>query len=143
MTDEQIEKAEKSLKWVVNQLPDNLDDSNEDKMLKCIRLFCKNGVAAIDSLKAANAEAKELCRKKIGDLKVNEWIKIMKLAGYEVNAVSQPEQIEQIRKETAKEISQSLFDMAKEQGKHPMITPVDWVKNVKNLAKHYGVEIDE
>lgn len=52
------------------------------------------------------------------------------------------EYAEQVRKETAKEILQRLFDMAKEQGKHPMSTPVDWVGNVEYLAKKYGVEME-
>lgn len=47
----------------------------------------------------------------------------------------------EIRKETAEEILQRLFDMAREQGKHPMSTPVDWLGNVEYLAKEYGVEV--
>lgn len=65
-------------------------------------------VRYINQLKKDLAEAQKLCRKKVGDLKTNEWIKIMKLAGYEVNAVSEKEKMEQIRKETAKEILKLL-----------------------------------
>lgn len=43
MTDEEIEKAEKSLNWVEKQIPKNLGDSNEERMLNCIRLYCGNG----------------------------------------------------------------------------------------------------
>ena len=54
LTAEQIEKVQKSLKWVVNQIPENLGDTNEEKLLKCIRLYCENGAEVINSLKAEN-----------------------------------------------------------------------------------------
>lgn len=50
MTNEQILQAEKSLRWVVNQIPDNLGNSNEERMLKCIRLYCNNGAEVISQL---------------------------------------------------------------------------------------------
>lgn len=56
MTKEQILQAEKSLRWVVNQIPDNLGDSNEEKMLKCIRLYCNNGAEVISQLSKELAE---------------------------------------------------------------------------------------
>ncbi|MCH5315463.1 MAG: hypothetical protein J1E81_06085 [Eubacterium sp.] len=88
MTDEKIEKA---LAWLEEQKGFNTT-ADEYIYVEAIQNY-------INRLKAENDEAKELCKKKIGDLKVNEWIKIMKLAGYEVNAVSQQEQIEQINKD--------------------------------------------
>ena len=43
-------KAAKSLLWVCNQIPDDLGDSNEDRMLKCIKLYCKQGAKEIKTL---------------------------------------------------------------------------------------------
>lgn len=40
--------AAKSLLWVCNQIPDDLGDSNEERMLKCIKLYCKQGAEKID-----------------------------------------------------------------------------------------------
>lgn len=48
---------------------------------------------------------------------------------------------DEVRKETAKEILQRLFDIVREQAAHIMSTPVDWVSNVEYLAKEYGVEV--
>ena len=54
MTDKQAEQAYKSLKWVANQIPDDLGDSKEERMLKCIKLYCDNGAETINNLKSAN-----------------------------------------------------------------------------------------
>ena len=41
----------KSLKWVVNQIPEDICSNNyEGKMLKCIRMYCDNGAKTIDML---------------------------------------------------------------------------------------------
>lgn len=58
MTNEQILQAEKSLRWVVNQIPDNLGESNEERMLKCIRLYCNNGAEVISQLSKELTELK-------------------------------------------------------------------------------------
>lgn len=44
-------------------------------------------------------------------------------------------------KRVAQEIFQRLFDIVREQAKHPMSTPVDWVGAVEYLAKEYDVEV--
>lgn len=56
----------------------------------------------LSDYKAEIAEAKELCRKKIGDLKINEWIRIMMLAGYQIGAVSQKELIDETIKKNGR-----------------------------------------
>ena len=43
----------------------------------------------------------------------------------------------------SKEILQDLINMAKEQAKPPVQGPVNWVKNIHEEAKKYGVEIEE
>lgn len=58
MTNEQILQAEKSLRWVVNQIPNNLGDSNEERMLKCIRLYCNAGAEMISQLSKELADLK-------------------------------------------------------------------------------------
>lgn len=40
----------KSLRWVCNQIPDNLGDSNEERMLKAIKEYCKRGADKIEEL---------------------------------------------------------------------------------------------
>lgn len=57
MTGEQIKQAYKSLKWVVNQIPNELGDSREEKMLKCIRLYCENGAETINNLQSTKQRA--------------------------------------------------------------------------------------
>lgn len=62
MTDEQIEQLERSLRWVANQIPNDLGDSNEEKMLKCIKLYSANGAETIKSLKLDKQRAEtQLC----------------------------------------------------------------------------------
>lgn len=109
----------------------------------------------LSDYKAEIAEAKELCRKKIGDLKNNEWLKIMMLAGYQV-AVSQKELIDETIKKTVGEIlqeySKMLIDSFVESGNNECNTVVSRVlkkdcpqriKTIKRLyAQKYGVEID-
>lgn len=102
MKAKQIEQAQKSLKWVVNQIPEDLGDSNEEKMLKCIRLYCQNGAEAIGFLKAEK---------------------------------------EQIRKETAKDILQELFDK-KEFIQDAGSYPVTEARHIIGIANKYGVKID-
>lgn len=41
-------KISKSLRWICNQIPDNLGDSNEERMLKCIKLYCQQGAETIE-----------------------------------------------------------------------------------------------
>lgn len=53
------------------------------------------GYRKLDEVVKEVAEAKELCRKKVGDLKINEWIKIMTLAGFEVNITESHEKEEE------------------------------------------------
>lgn len=50
MTIEKAKAIAKSLRWVANQIPNNLADTEEDKMLKCIKLYCSNGSQAIEEL---------------------------------------------------------------------------------------------
>lgn len=49
-------KAEKSLRWVVNQIPDFEPKSEEEKMLLAIKLYCDAGASEIAKLTAENAE---------------------------------------------------------------------------------------
>lgn len=58
MTNNQILQAEKSLRWVVNQIPHNLGNSKEELMLKCIRLYCNNGAETISQLSKELVELK-------------------------------------------------------------------------------------
>ena len=50
LTDEAVNATVKSLKWVCNQIPNDLGNSNEEKMLKCIQLYCEQGIAVIHRL---------------------------------------------------------------------------------------------
>lgn len=42
--------ASKSLKWVCNQIPENLGDSEEEKMLKAIKLYAESGYHVIKEM---------------------------------------------------------------------------------------------
>lgn len=48
----------KSLRWVCNQIPDDLGDSIEEKMLKCIKHYCNSGAYKITELAKQNEEIK-------------------------------------------------------------------------------------
>ena len=58
LTDEAVNATAKSLKWVCNQIPNDLGNSNEEKMLKCIQLYCQQGIAVIERLQSENKELK-------------------------------------------------------------------------------------
>lgn len=50
-----MNKAEKSLRWVVNQIPDFKPTTNEEKMLVAIKLYSEAGAEEIKRLEAENA----------------------------------------------------------------------------------------
>lgn len=49
-----MNKAEKSLRWVVNQIPDFKPTTNEEKMLVAIKLYSEAGAEEIKRLEAKN-----------------------------------------------------------------------------------------
>lgn len=55
-----MNKAEKSLRWVANQIPDFKPTTNEEKMLVAIRLYSEAGAEEIKRLEAENAKLKEM-----------------------------------------------------------------------------------
>ena len=56
--EEKVNAVIKSLKWLCNQIPNDLGDSNEERMLKCIRLYCDNAVNIIEDLFSENKRLK-------------------------------------------------------------------------------------
>lgn len=54
-----MNKAEKSLRWVVNQIPDFKPTTNEEKMLVAIKLYSEAGAEEIKRLEAENAALRE------------------------------------------------------------------------------------
>ena len=50
-----MNKAEKSLRWVVNQIPDFKPTTNEEKMLVAIKLYSEAGAEEIRRIEAENA----------------------------------------------------------------------------------------
>lgn len=68
-----MNKAEKSLRWVVNQIPDFKPTTNEEKMLLAIKRYSAAGAEEIKRLEAENAALRERLRKavelpvKVGD----------------------------------------------------------------------------
>lgn len=52
-------KAEKSLRWVVNQIPDFKPTTNEEKMLLAIKRYSEAGAEEIKRLEAENAALRE------------------------------------------------------------------------------------
>ena len=55
-----MNKAEKSLRWVVNQIPDFKPTTNEEKMLLAIKLYSEAGAEEISRLEVENAKLKEM-----------------------------------------------------------------------------------
>ena len=68
-----MNKSEKSLRWVVNQIPDFKPTTNEEKMLVAIKLYSEAGAEEIRRLETENAALRERLSKavelpcKIGD----------------------------------------------------------------------------
>lgn len=60
-----MNKAEKSLRWVVNTIPDFEPKSNEEKMLLTIKHYCQAGADEIKRLEAENAELRERLEKAV------------------------------------------------------------------------------
>ena len=58
-----MNKAEKSLRWVVNQIPDFEPTTNEEKMLVAIKLYSEAGAEEIKRLEAENAVLRERIEK--------------------------------------------------------------------------------
>lgn len=54
-----MNKAEKSLRWVVNQIPDFKPTTNEEKMLVAIKLYSEAGAEEIKRLETENAALRE------------------------------------------------------------------------------------
>ncbi len=48
---ENSRKKESSLRWLSNQVPNNLSDSNENRMLKCIKKYSLDGANTIEELR--------------------------------------------------------------------------------------------
>ena len=57
-----MNKSEKSLRWVVNQIPEFIPKSNEEKMLLTIKHYCQAGADEIKRLEAENAELRDRLR---------------------------------------------------------------------------------
>ena len=60
-----MNKTEKSLRWVVNQIPDLTPKTNEEKMLLAIKLYSEAGAEEIKRLEAENAALRERLEKAV------------------------------------------------------------------------------
>ena len=60
-----MNKAEKSLRWVVNQIPDFKPTTNEEKMLVAIKLYSEAGAEEIKRLEVENATLRERLKKAV------------------------------------------------------------------------------
>lgn len=60
-----MNKAEKSLRWVVNQIPDFKPTTNEEKMLVAIKLYSEAGAEEIRRLETENAALRERLSKAV------------------------------------------------------------------------------
>lgn len=75
-----MNKAEKSLRWVANQIPDFKPTTNEEKMLVAIKLYSEAGAEEISRLETENAALRERLEKavelkaKVGDTIYMPWI---------------------------------------------------------------------
>lgn len=60
-----MNKSEKSLRWVVNQIPDFKPTTNEEKMLVAIKLYSEAGAEEIKRLESENAALRERLEKAV------------------------------------------------------------------------------
>lgn len=60
-----MNKVEKSLQWVVNQIPDFKPTTNEEKMLLAIKRYSEAGAEEIKRLEAENAALRERLEKAV------------------------------------------------------------------------------
>lgn len=60
-----MNKVEKSLRWVANQIPDFAPKTNDEKMLLAIKLYSVAGAEEIKHLEAENAALRERLEKAI------------------------------------------------------------------------------
>lgn len=51
----------KSLKWIVNQIPNDLGDEPEEKILKTIRHYCDNAANILNELSSTNQISCKKC----------------------------------------------------------------------------------
>lgn len=69
-----MNKAEKSLRWVVNQISDFTPKNNEEKMLVAIKLYSEAGAEEIKRLEAENAALRERLEKAVDKTIVSEML---------------------------------------------------------------------
>lgn len=83
-----MNKVEKSLRWVVNQIPDFKPTTNEEKMLVAIKLYSEAGAEEIKRLEAENAALRERLGKAVElPCKVGDKV-------YCIHGMSNPEMLE-------------------------------------------------
>ncbi len=83
-----MNKAEKSLRWVVNQIPDLTPKTNEEKMLLAIKLYSEAGAEEIKRLEAENVALRERLEK-AAELPCRVGDKV-----YCIHGMSNPEMLE-------------------------------------------------
>lgn len=81
-----MNKVEKSLRWVVNQIPDFKPTTNEEKMLVSIKLYSEAGAEEIKRLAAENAALRERLEKAVElpfvptDYHIETWLAEIKVS---------------------------------------------------------------
>lgn len=118
-------KAEKSLRWLVNQIPDFEPKTNEEKMLLNIKFYCNAGANEISRLTAENDKLKE------------KWNNLRCVHSYDGEVIEycvngpcpDMKTIDDVRKETAKNI---LYEVSLHCGG-------DWLIS---LFQKYGIQGD-
>ena len=83
-----MNKAEKSLRWVVNQIPDFKPTTNEEKMLVAIKLYSEAGAEEIKRLESENAALRERLERTV-ELQCRVGDKV-----YCIHGMSNPELLE-------------------------------------------------
>lgn len=157
LTDEAVNATAKSLKWVCNQIPNDLGNSNEEKMLKCIQLYCQQGIAVIERLQSENKELKspKFASWKLKFFRLKEEFD-KELAEHEEFAKKAKAEIERLKidikneknwgkiqtKQAVKDTAKEIYDYIKSIEEHGLPTSCvgEWVKN--RLKERYGVEVE-
>lgn len=112
MTDEQVKKVlENCIMWRYEKggckqcgYCDDCDNGTGNQLFKDALALINRMEDENKKLLDKNKELRVLCREKSNGMKLDKWVRMLQEADYGIKLVDKQEEINQIRKETAKEI---------------------------------------